>query len=162
MKYYIKQKVFSFRDQFSVRDDSERMLYRVEGKVLSLGSKLHIYNTYDEEIIYIEQKLLRFLPEYDLYQNGEKVATVKKDFNFFKNNYAIIGPDWDVEGSFMAHNYVIKQNGSVIAAINKEWLSWGDTYAIDILDKEQTELLLGVVIVIDCVLSAARKNNGAS
>ncbi|MFC6463892.1 LURP-one-related/scramblase family protein [Marinilactibacillus sp. GCM10026970] len=161
MKYFIKQKVFSFNNQFSVKDETGQAVYQVEGKMLSLGNKLHVYNMDNEEVLYIEQKLLKFLPEYDLVKNGEQVATVKKAFRFFKNDYSILGPDWDVEGSIMAHDYVIKQRGTVIADINKEWLSWGDTYAIDIRDESQTELLLGIVIVIDCVFSAQR-NNGAS
>lgn len=61
----------------------------------------------------------------------------------------------------MAHNYVIKEREKVVAEISKEWLSWGDSYVIDIQNNDQRELLLGAVIVIDCVISANR-NQGAS
>ncbi|TLQ07937.1 hypothetical protein FEZ48_05345 [Marinilactibacillus psychrotolerans] len=161
MKYYIKQKVFSFKDQFVVKNEAEQDAYYVEGKLFTLGSKLHIFNTDDEEVLYVEQKVWRFLPEFEIYQKGKLVATVKKEFRFFKNDYSIIGPDWNIEGSVMAHNYVIKEREKVVAEISKEWLSWGDSYVIDIQNNDQRELLLGVVIVIDCVISANR-NQGAS
>ncbi|API90217.1 hypothetical protein BKP56_01900 [Marinilactibacillus sp. 15R] len=161
VKYYIKQKVFSLKEQFTVKNEDEQDAYYVEGKLFTLGSKLHIYNTNNEEILYIEQKIWRFLPEFDIYQQGELVATIKKEFRFFKNDYSINGPDWDIEGSVMAHDYVIREREKVVADISKKWLSWGDSYAIDIQDNSQKELLLRAVIVIDCVISASRKQGSS-
>lgn len=84
MKYYIKQKVFSFKDQFVVKNEAEQDAYYVEGKLFTLGSKLHIFNTDDEEVLYVEQKVWRFLPEFEIYQKGKLVATVKKNLGFLK------------------------------------------------------------------------------
>lgn len=81
------------------------------------------------------------------------------EFRFFKNNYSIVGPDWNIEGSIMAHDYRITEENDVIADVSKKWLSWGDSYLIDIYDERQHELLLGAVIVIDCVISENRKKN---
>ena len=111
--------------------------------------------------MYIEQKLWNLLPEFDLFMNNEKVATVKKEWSFFRNNYSIIGQDWHIEGSVTAHDYVIKKQDHVIADINKKWLSWGDTYEINLYEEQDLEILLGVVIVIDCVISAARANSSS-
>ncbi|MDZ7835210.1 MAG: hypothetical protein U5K84_07530 [Alkalibacterium sp.] len=53
----------------------------------------------------------------------------------------------------MAHDYVIKEGNKVIADINKKWLSWGDSYEIDIQDERFVSLLLGIVVVIDAVIA---------
>lgn len=153
MRLYIKQKVWSFKDRFTIKDDVERDMYYVEGEVFTFAKKLRLYNKDNVEQLYIEQSLWRFLPEYNLYQNGEKVATVKKDFALLKNNYTILGPDWHIEGSVMAHDYVIKEGTKVIADINKRWLSWGDTYEINIQDERYVTMLLGIVVVIDAVIA---------
>ncbi|WP_368645614.1 LURP-one-related/scramblase family protein [Alkalibacterium putridalgicola] len=153
MRLYIKQKVWSFKDRFSIKDDVERDRYYVEGEFFSFAKKLRLFNKDNEEQLYIEQSLWRFLPEYNLYEKGEKVATVKKDFTLFKNNYTILGPDWHIEGSVMAHDYMIKEGDKVIADINKKWLSWGDTYEINIHDEQYVSLLLGIVVVIDAVIA---------
>ncbi|WP_423188289.1 LURP-one-related/scramblase family protein [Alkalibacterium sp. f15] len=162
MRLYIKQKVWSFKDRFTIKDDVERDVYYVEGEMLTFAKKLRLFDQQNEEQLYIEQKLWRFFPEYDLYQDGQQVATVKKDFELFKNNYTILGPDWHIEGSVMAHDYVIKEGNKVIADINKKWLSWGDAYEIIIHDEKSVSVLLGVVIVIDAVISQARNGQSAT
>ena len=161
-RLFIKQQVFSFRDRFYVKDETGADVYYVEGEVLSLGKKLRVYDKSDQEVLYIEQKLWRFLPEFDLYAHGNSVATVKKDFTFFKNNYQILGQNWSIDWSVMAHEYVIRDSGNrVIADISKKWLSWGDSYEIVIYNDEQVDILLGIVIAIDCVISQSRASNSS-
>lgn len=162
MRLFIKQKVWSFKDRFTIKDDVERDVFFVEGEFLTLAKKLRLFNLDNEEQLYIEQRLWRFLPEYDLFQDGVKVATVKKEFALFKNNYTITGPNWHIEGSVMAHDYVIKEGNKVIADINKKWLSWGDSYEININEDSSVTVLLGIVIVIDAVISRARANQSAT
>ncbi|EXJ23803.1 hypothetical protein ADIAL_0595 [Alkalibacterium sp. AK22] len=159
MQLFIKQQVLSLKDRFDVKDADGNDRYYVEGEWLSFAKKLRVYDQYNQEILYIEQKLWNFLPEFDLRVDGQTVATVKKELTFFSNNYAILGKDWQIEGSITAHDYVIKHQGRVIADINKKWLSWGDSYEINIYDEEDLTVLLGIVIVIDCVVSASRSNN---
>ena len=49
MKLYIKQKVFSWGDKFTVKDASGEDRYYVEGEVFSWGKKLHVYDEYNRE-----------------------------------------------------------------------------------------------------------------
>lgn len=161
-RLFIKQQVFSFRDRFFVKDETEADVYYVEGEVLTLGKKLRVYDKADQEVLYIEQKLWRFLPEFDLYAKGHHVATVKKEFAFLKNNYQIIGKNWSIDGSVTAHEYVIRDNeNKVIADISKKWFSWGDSYEIIIYNDDQVDILLGIVIAIDCVISQSRASNSS-
>lgn len=84
------------------------------------------------------------------------MATVRKEFNFLKPRYTIDGPSWQVEGSFWEHDYQLVENRKAIADISKEWLTWGDAYALDITNETNTVLALGVIIVIDCVITSQR------
>ena len=53
MKLYIKQKVFSIKDKFTIKDEEGNDKYFVEGKILSLGKKFHVYNMEKEEVLEI-------------------------------------------------------------------------------------------------------------
>lgn len=159
MRLFIKQQVLSLKDRFTVKDENEVDRYFVEGEFLSFAKKLRVYDQHNNEVLYIEQKLWKLLPEFDLFVENKKVATIKKEWTLFKNNYTIHGQDWEIEGSVMAHDYVIKNKGRVIADINKQWISWGDSYEITIHEEENLIVLLGSVIVIDCVISTARNNS---
>lgn len=82
MRFLIKQQVMSLKDRFYVKDEDGRDRYFVEGEFLSFAKKLRIYDENNNEVVYIEQKLWNFLPEFDLFMNNEKVATVKKNGPF--------------------------------------------------------------------------------
>ena len=62
MKLYIKQKVFTWGDQFTVKDERGEDRYYVEGEVFSFGKKLHIYNMAGREVAFVKQELFTILP----------------------------------------------------------------------------------------------------
>ena len=51
----------------------------------------------------------------------------------------------------MAHDYQIIKRGRKIVTISKEWMTWGDSYELDIADPADELVALAVVIAIDCV-----------
>ncbi len=154
MKLYIKQKVFSWKDKFKVFDEQGREKYYIEGEFISLGKKLHIYDLQGEEVAFIAQKVFSFLPRYFVYINGAEIAEIVKQFSFFRPKYTIEGLGWEINGDFFAHDYYISQNGRNIVNINKQWMTWGDCYELDIADESDEIVALGVVLAIDCVMAA--------
>ena len=155
MKLYIKQKVFSWSDRFTVKDSYGADRYYVEGELFSWGKKLHVYDMAGNEVAFIQQKVFSFLPRYFVYVNGEEIAEIVKEFTFFFPKYSIAGLGWDIEGSFMAHDYQITQNGQPIVTISKEWMTWGDSYELDIADSRDEIVALAVVLTIDCVTASS-------
>ena len=53
MKLYIKEKVFSWGDKFTVKDAYGEDKYIVEGEVFSWGKKLHVYDRSGREVAFI-------------------------------------------------------------------------------------------------------------
>ena len=58
MKLYIKEKVFSWGDKFTVKDAYGEDKYIVEGEVFTFGKKLHVYDRSGREVAFIKQVLL--------------------------------------------------------------------------------------------------------
>ena len=159
MKLYIKQKVFSWKDRFTVKDADGNDRYTVEGEFFSWGRKLHVYNMAGREVASIQQEVWTWLPKYHVYIGGSHAVDVKQKFTWFRPQYEIIGTDWTVEGSFWEHDYeVISPTEGCIVRIAKEWMTWGDTYELDIVHPEDELLALAVVLTIDCV-KASQSNN---
>ena len=159
MKLYIKQKVFSWADKFTVKDQRGEDRYYVEGEVFSFGKKLHVYDMTGREVAFIKQELWTFLPQYHVFCGGREVATIRKEFTFLFPRYVIDGLGWEIDGSFMAHDYEITRSGMPIVTISKEWMTWGDTYELNIIDPQQEIIALAVVLTIDCVLAAQSSNH---
>jgi len=158
-RYFIKQQVFSFRDRFNVKDATGRDIYYVEGQLLSWGKKLSIYDMSGREVLYIEQILWNWLPVYSLYVQGQEVAAVKRELSFFRPRYVIDGAGWEVEGAVLQHHYQMLEGSNVIAEVEKEWFTWGDSYGLTVYDDEAALLALGVMIVIDCVVESENSSN---
>ena len=159
MKLYIKQKVFTWGDKFTVKDINGNDRYYVEGEIFSWGKKLHVYDMNGNEAAFIQQKVFSFLPRYFVYVGDEQVAEIVKEFSFLFPRYSIEGLGWDIEGRFMAHDYEITQNGRPIVTISKEWMTWGDSYELDIADSKDEIVALAVVLTIDAVMAS---NSGVS
>lgn len=161
MKYEIKQKIFSFGDNFTIKNQHDEDQYIVEGKVFSIGDKLKIKDLEGNELLYIEQEIFRFLPEYNIYRGETHLANVKKEFAFFRHEFTIdseVG-DYTLEGDFFGHDFQLLRDGEVIANINKEWFSFSDTYIAEIDDKVDQAFTLALVIVVDQVIHD-NKNKG--
>ena len=152
MKLFLKQEVWTFADRFYVYDQDGNVLFQVQGEVFTLGKKLHICSCEGEELAYIRQELLTFLPRFNVAIDGVDVAQVVKEWSFLKPEYRVDGPDWRVHGEFWAHDYQIVKGNFLIAAISKHWFTWGDTYEIDVTDDADALAALAVVLSIDAVL----------
>ena len=158
MKLYIKQKIFSWNDKFSVFDANGEERYFVEGEFFSWGKKLHVYDSAQREAAFIRQEVFTFLPKFIVSVDGQEIAEIVKEFTFFKPKYRIDGLGWAIDGDFWDHDYEITKNGSTIVSISKEWFTWGDCYELDIERPEDEITALAVVLAIDCVLEAQRNN----
>ena len=158
MKLYMKEKFLSLHDRFAIRDENGWEKYFVEGEFLSLGKKLHLLNVHGEEVSFIQQKLFTLMPCYTVSVRGREVAQIRKEFTLFFQRYVIDGLGWEIEGNVWAHEYEIRRNGRPIVSISKEWLTWGDSYVLDILDPADEILALAVVLTIDCVAEAGSNN----
>jgi uncharacterized protein YxjI len=154
MRYEVRQKIFSFGDSFTIKNEYGHEVYRVRGKVFSFGNKLTIETMSGEELIYIEQQLFKFLPEYTIYMNGSPAAKVKKEFAFFTPRFCINSTmgNYEMVGEIFSHEFQITKDGRPVAEISKQWLSFSDTYGVDVSDSENQAFMLALVIVIDQVL----------
>ena len=72
MKLYIKQKVFSWPDRFSVTDDRGDPRFYIKGQPFSLTRKLRIYDECGREIACVYQEFFRLLPRYSVQVYGKK------------------------------------------------------------------------------------------
>ena len=152
MKLYIKQHIFTWGDKFSIYDELGNERYYVEGEVFSWGKKLHLYDLQGRELAFIEQEVLTLLPKYHISKDGREIAQVIKEFTFFKQEYSVEGLGWQVQGDFWAHEYEITQNGAQVASVSKEWMTWGDSYEINLSGYVDEVTALAVVLVIDACI----------
>ena len=153
MRYVMKQKLFSWGDDFLIKDESGRDAFFVDGKAFSLGNQLSFQDMAGNELAFIKQKLFAWGPTYEIYREGQLYAIVQKElFTFFKCRFTVDVPgpdDLEAEGDFMDHEYTFTRRGQRVAEVSKQWFSWTDTYGVDIAEGEDDVLIIASTVVID-------------
>lgn len=154
MKLYMKQKVFSWSNRFIVWDEAGAECYRVEGEVFTLGHKLHIYDAVTgEEVAYIAEELMHWMHTFAVWQNEKLVTRIVQKFTWFRPRYILEGTDWEIEGDVWSHDYCITAGGRDVAAIRKEWFTWGDSYCLEADRADDALIALCIALTVDCVLA---------
>jgi uncharacterized protein YxjI len=158
MKLYLKQKVFSWRDRFYVKDETGNDRFSVEGEIFTWGKKLHVYDANGDKIAFIRQKMWSWLPRYYVEIGGRVMCEVVKEVTFFKPRYHLEGLSWRLEGDFWAHEYSLTEDSRQIMGLSKKWFTWGDSYELSITDPRDELLCLCVALAVDCALATQTKN----
>jgi uncharacterized protein YxjI len=160
MRYIMKEKLFSWGDDFVIRDEQGRDAFQVDGKVLTFGKQLAVQDMAGNELAFIKQRVFSWGPSYEIYRAGALVAEVRKElFTFFQCKFTVDVPGPDdllAEGDFFDHEYQFTRGGRMVAAISKQWFSWTDTYGVDVADDEDPILILAGAVVIDQVCHEER------
>jgi uncharacterized protein YxjI len=153
MRYVMKQKLFSFTDDYKITDADGKDAYHVDGKLLSLGKNLSFQDMEQRELAHIQQKLLNWGPTFEITHDGELVAVVKKElFTFFHCVFHVDEPGHDAltaEGNFNDHEYVFTRAGQQVASVSKQWFTFADTYGVEVEGDEDPVLILACTVVID-------------
>lgn len=149
MKLLFKQKIFSWFDSYDIFDETGETVYTVKGQ-LSWGHCLKIYDTYGNEVGTVKERVLTFLPKFEMYLGSQYVGCINKEFSFFHPKYNIDCNGWNVEGDLFEWNYtILNGSGQTVATVSKKLLNWSDTYSIDVQDPQDALYALMLVLAID-------------
>lgn len=150
MKLLFKQRMFSWFDNYDIYDEMGNTVFTVKGK-LAWGHRLEIYNANGDHIATINEKVLTFLPKFEIYIGDNYVGQIVKEFSLFRPSFSIDFNGWQVQGDFFEWDYQIVYGNFVVATIQKELFNWTDTYTIDVQNPNDALPALLVTLAIDAV-----------
>ncbi|GGN51114.1 MULTISPECIES: LURP-one-related/scramblase family protein [Oceanobacillus] len=148
---YIKQKILSLSGRFTVKDADERDVYTVEGSFMKIPKVYTIKDEREAEVARITKRMLTWMPKFTIAVAGEEVITIKKEFSFFKPRYSIDAIGLEVTGDWWGMDFEVYQHGAFIGEVKKKWFTWGDSYQVKISDESEENLMIALVVAIDCV-----------
>lgn len=149
MKLLFKQRFLSWFDSFDIYDEEGNTLYVVKGQ-LSWGHCLKIFDSTGNHAGTVKEKIISFLPKFEMYLGDSYIGCISKEVSFFKPKYNIDCNGWRVEGDFMGWDYkVVSDDNRKIAEISKELFRFTDTYVIDVANENDALCALMLVLAID-------------
>ena len=149
MQLLFKQRLFSWFDSNDIYDEAGNTVYTVQGQ-LAWGHCLKIFDADGTEVGTVKEKILSWMPKFELYLGDAYIGCINREFAFFKPKYHIECNDWQVEGDFFGWDYSIFNSlGAQVAVISKQLLNWTDTYTINVPQPQDALLALMLVLAID-------------
>ncbi len=149
MKLLFKQRFFSWFDSYDIYNEAGETVYVVKGQ-LSWGHCLKIFDAQGTEAGTVQERVLTFLPKFEMYLGTRYVGCISKEFSVFTPHYNIDCNGWHVDGDFLEWDYrIIDAAGRQVASISKEILHLTDTYVIDVRDQADALCALMMVLAID-------------
>ena len=149
MKLLFKQRFFSWIDSYDIYNEAGETVYTVKGE-LAWGHCLKIYDAAGRELGTVKEKILTWLPKFEMYLEDRYIGSINKEFTFFKPKFNIDCNGWTVDGDWFEWDYtILNAQSQQIASVSKEIWNWTDTYVIDVTNPQDALCALMLVLAID-------------
>jgi uncharacterized protein YxjI len=162
-RYKIHQQLISIGDDFWIENQEGKRVFKVDGKALRLRKTLLFEDMNGKELCMIQQRLLAITDTMAIEApNGGQLAVIKKALiSPFRDRWSVNvtnGPDLDVQGDILDHEYSIKQGGTKVAEVSKKWFSLTDTYGVEVGAGQNDILILAIAVAIDMMAHGDKKD----
>ena len=152
--YQMRQKMVSIGDDFWIENDHGQKMYKVDGKALRVRQTLILEDAHGAELYKIQERMLRVKDSMEVEDaRGARVAMVKKALiTPIRERWTVNvkgGPDLEVKGNILDHEYTIGEGRDRVAEVSKKWFRLRDTYGVEIDAGQDDALILAVAICID-------------
>jgi uncharacterized protein YxjI len=160
-RYQMRQKLVAFGDDFYIEDEQSQRVFKVDGKVLRVRDTLVFKDMQGNKLCEIQERMLRVKDTMEVEgPDGKTLATVKKALiTPIRDRWTVKikgGPDLDVQGNILDHEYRIGEGRQKVAEVSKKWFRLRDTYGVEIAEGQDDVLILAVTVAIDIMAHPTR------
>lgn len=153
-RYQMRQKLISFGDDFYIKNHAGQNVFKVDGKVLRVRDTLQFKDLKGIILCQIQERMLRIKDSMAIEDGeGKNIAEVKKALiTPLRDRWTVKirnGPDLDVQGNILDHEYHIGEGRDKVAEVSKKWFRIRDTYGVAIDPGQNDVLILAITVCID-------------
>jgi len=126
----------------------------VDGKALRVRETLLFEDARGTELAKIQERMLRVKDSMEVEgPGGDQLAMVKKALISPVRDRWVVkikgGPDLDVKGNILNHEYTIGEGRNKVAEVSKKWFRIRDSYGVEIEPGQDDIVILAVTVCID-------------
>jgi uncharacterized protein YxjI len=159
--YRMRQKLVSIGDDYWIENDQGERVYKVDGKALRVRQTLIFQDARGAELVKIQERMLRARDTMEIEdRDGRRVAMVKKAMiTPVRERWTVKaadGPDLEVQGNIVDHEYTIEDGRDKVAEVSKKWFRVADTYGVEVAPGQDPVVILAVTAVLDTMAHPER------
>jgi uncharacterized protein YxjI len=152
--YQMREKLVSIGDDFWIENNRGEKVYKVDGKALRIRQTLIFEDRAGRELAKIQERMLRVKDSMEVEDpNGHQIAMVKKALiTPLRDRWTVKikgGPDLEVQGNILDHEYTIGEGRDKVAEVSKRWFRVRDTYGVEIEPGQDDVLILAITACVD-------------
>jgi uncharacterized protein YxjI len=126
----------------------------VDGKALRVRDTLLFKDMQGHTLAKIQEKKARVKDSMKIEDDGgHTLAMVKKAIISPVRDRWVVkigdGPDLDVQGNILDHEYKIEEGRTKVAEVSKKWFRVRDTYGVEVGPGQNDIVILAVTVAID-------------
>lgn len=153
-RYQMREKLVSIGDDFWIEDEHGGKAFKVDGKALRVRKTLNFEDARGNVMCKIQERMLRVKDSMEVEgPDGKQVAMVKKAIiSPVRDRFTVKiknGPDLEVKGSILDHEYTIGEGHDKVAEISKKWFRIRDSYGVEVEPGQDDIVILAVAVCID-------------
>ncbi len=152
--YQMREKLVSIGDDFWIENNRGEKVYKVDGKALRVRKTMIFEDRSGRELAKIQERMLHIKDSMEVEDpSGHQIAMVKKALiTPLRDRWTVKikgGPDLEVKGNILDHEYTIGEGRDKVAEVSKKWFRVRDTYGVEIEPGQDDVLILAVTACID-------------
>jgi uncharacterized protein YxjI len=152
--YQMREKLASIGDDFWIENNRGEKVYKVDGKALRVRQTMIFEDRSGRELAKIQERMLHIKDSMEVEDpSGHQIAMVKKALiTPLRDRWTVKikgGPDLEVKGNILDHEYTIGEGRDKVAEVSKKWFRIRDTYGVEIEPGQDDVLILAVTACID-------------
>jgi uncharacterized protein YxjI len=150
----MREKLVAFGDDFWIENSAGQRVYKVDGKALRVRNTLNFEDRNGNVLAKIQERMLRVKDSMNVDDaNGNQVAIIKKAIiSPIRDRFTVKiknGPDLEVKGNILDHEYTIGEGRDKVAEVFKKWFRIRDSYGVEIEPGQDDIIILAVTVCID-------------
>ncbi|MFL5667372.1 MAG: LURP-one-related/scramblase family protein [Ktedonobacteraceae bacterium] len=160
-RYQMREKLLSIGDDFWIENDRGEKVFKVDGKALRVRQTLILEDRSGNSLAKIQERMLRVKDSMEVEgPGGDQMAMVKKALiTPLRDRWTVKikgGPDLEVKGNILDHEYTIGEGRDKVAEVSKKWFRVRDTYGVEIEPGQDDILILAATVCIDQMADQSR------
>lgn len=156
-RYQMREKLVSFGDDFWIENEAGAKVYKVNGKALRIRQTLVFEDAQGHELAKVQERMLRIKDTMTIEgPHGETLAVAKKALvTPLRDRVSVSikgGPDLEVQGNILDHEYTIGTGAAKVAEVSKKWFRIRDSYGVEIAPGQDDLIILAITVVLEEML----------
>ena len=159
--FQMRQKLASIGDDYWIENDRGERVYKVDGKALRVRQTLIFEDADGNELAKIQERMMRVKDSMEIEDaDGHRIAMVKQALvTPLRDRWSVQiedGPDLEVQGNIVDHEYTFKDGHDEVATVSKKWFRVADSYGVEVTPGQNPIVVLAATVVLDMLAHEGR------